>query len=633
MSERAKEAGEEGGPHAEEVKRIKRVDQYFDYRTFTEKQRTSAKPQKKEHKKGLVLIVQRHINEKGRLAGTDVAITSPALATVLEELNPDVDSLEQLDPPVADPDLFYHSRHRLKERLQIEQSKENRDDAIITALVAALEYIQADHGETVGNMDRLLARSEITWELLWALFIPGRLVYHYHEMTQQKQLLRFRKMLRRVDIETRLSYWRLDCDMVVFDGEKFGLTKVDYFRVHEYPGAQKITDLILYPLEFVENKDQIFDHAVARGKRYHSIREARYMECDGPAIREILNKDLKPKRFTFPAFGRAMIDAKGFRTFEPNATYNYNVYKQLGSDVDDEMYAICSPIVMGFTFGMKQWGGLGMDYCREIQWGNEAFRDLVLDETKKKLVHALVTQHRSSTFDDIVVGKGKGLIGLLCGRPGCGKTLTVEAISEETRKPLYSVSAGELGTNPADVDTRLTEVLELAKRWGAVLLLDEADVFLQRRSDSDIVRNALVSIFLRQLEYYKGILVLTTNRIGAFDDAFESRIHFSLHYPDLNEDSRKQLWRSFLNRLKRVSQLQVSIDAAQINELAKHDLNGRQIKNLISNSLSMALHEKSSALRIDHVRTSLNVLWDWRKAVEQELPTETAAMLVTKAAY
>lgn len=169
-----------------------------------------------------------------------------------------------------------------------------------------------------------------------------------------------------------------------------------------------------------------------------------------------------------------------------------------------------------------------MDYCREIEWGTEAFKSLVLEENKKTLVHSLVTQHMSKGFDDVVAGKGKGLIGLLSGHPGCGKTLTAEAISEETRKPLYSVSAGELGTDPSNVDTRLTEILELANRWDAILLLDEADVFLQRRNDTDVVRNALVSIFLRQLEYYRGILILTTNRIGIFDDAFESknlRIH------------------------------------------------------------------------------------------------------------
>jgi len=57
-----------------------------------------------------------------------------------------------------------------------------------------------------------------------------------------------------------------------------------------------------------------------------------------------------------------------------------------------------------------------------------------------------------------------------------------------------------------------------------VLLLDEADIFMEQRSESDIKRNAMVGIFIRLLEYYQGILFLTTNRSGGLDQAFASRI-------------------------------------------------------------------------------------------------------------
>ena len=110
----------------------------------------------------------------------------------------------------------------------------------------------------------------------------------------------------------------------------------------------------------------------------------------------------------------------------------------------------------------------------------------------------------------------------MSGNPGCGKTLTAEAVAEVTRRPLYPVSAGELGTEPEKVDKQLTAILDISHRWSAILLLDEADVFLQERDAKDVARNALVSIFLRQLEYYQGIMILTTNRIGDCDPAFES---------------------------------------------------------------------------------------------------------------
>lgn len=96
------------------------------------------------------------------------------------------------------------------------------------------------------------------------------------------------------------------------------------------------------------------------------------------------------------------------------------------------------------------------------------------------------------------------------------------------------ITSSDIGTNPSIVEANLTRSFKLAKSWGAVLLIDEADVFMERRGPADLERNSLVagrcsmcSInhtqadrfpgFLRALEFYDGILFLTTNRIGAFD--------------------------------------------------------------------------------------------------------------------
>lgn len=199
------------------------------------------------------------------------------------------------------------------------------------------------------------------------------------------------------------------------------------------------------------------------------------------------------------------------------------------------------------------------------------------------LVHSLIKQHSSKSdgFDDIIAGKGKGLIGMFSGSPGCGKTLTAEAVAESLRRPLYTVSSGNLGVQPKDVDEELTQVLELAHKWDAVLLIDEADVFLQQRSADSVKRNALVSIFLRQLEYFQGILILTTNRATECDPAFQSRIHITIDYPDLDESSRMQIWWTFLEQAKG-QQKNVVIDMSEddIIEVSKFVMNGRQVSSL-----------------------------------------------------
>lgn len=143
----------------------------------------------------------------------------------------------------------------------------------------------------------------------------------------------------------------------------------------------------------------------------------------------------------------------------------------------------------------------------------------------------------------MIGGKGGGCIFLLHGPPGTGKTLTAEAISELLHKPLQSVSVGELGTTVSELEEKLRNILEVAYHWDAVVLLDEADIFLEKRSDNNIHRNAMVGIFLRLLEQHSGVLFLTTNRVRTFDEAFHSRISIALQQQPLGE-SRITVWRN-----------------------------------------------------------------------------------------
>jgi AAA+ superfamily predicted ATPase len=134
------------------------------------------------------------------------------------------------------------------------------------------------------------------------------------------------------------------------------------------------------------------------------------------------------------------------------------------------------------------------------------------------------------------------------------------------------------------LDRNLTRIMDMTATWRAVLLIDEADVFLERRSLHDLHRNAMVSVFLRVLEYYSGILFLTTNRVTTFDDAFKSRIHIPIRYTDLTVDSRRQIWRNFCKKVPGG----VDVTDKGFEELAETDLNGRQIKNAIKAAESLA---------------------------------------------
>lgn len=163
------------------------------------------------------------------------------------------------------------------------------------------------------------------------------------------------------------------------------------------------------------------------------------------------------------------------------------------------------------------------------------------------------------------------------------------------------MSAGDLGVKSSEVEQSLTTILEMVAKWNAVLLLDECDVFLEARSTHDLERNKIVSIFLRTLEYYEGILFLTTNRVKNMDPAFQSRIHVSLEYPSLDKGARKRVWENFLERVEGNV-----VSAEEVGVLSEVVINGRQIKNVLKTGQLLACH-KGVGLGYEHLKTVLDV--------------------------
>ncbi|KAK8061853.1 P-loop containing nucleoside triphosphate hydrolase [Apiospora phragmitis] len=197
---------------------------------------------------------------------------------------------------------------------------------------------------------------------------------------------------------------------------------------------------------------------------------------------------------------------------------------------------------------------------------------------------------------DFVMGKGSGLTFLLHGKPGVGKTLTAECIAAFTKRPLMILTSSDIGTDAKDVEKNLTEHFRNAKSWGAVLLIDEADVFMERRSTADLTRNSLVAGFLRALEYYEGILFLTTNRVGSFDDAFISRVHVQLYYPEFTDHQRQKVWQTFIDKLERDRKGYMRLNMASkeyIEQINKSNLkwNGREIRNAFQTAVSLAEYD------------------------------------------
>ena len=149
----------------------------------------------------------------------------------------------------------------------------------------------------------------------------------------------------------------------------------------------------------------------------------------------------------------------------------------------------------------------------------------------------------------------------------------------------------DVGTSAGIVEVNLTRVFELATKWRAILLFDEADIFLETRSVNDLLRNTLVSVLLRLLEYFQGILFLTSNRVKTFDEAFQSRVNLAVHFKELSTAQRKKVWRLWIERLGSENigdEEKFKEELQEGGELEKAELNGRQIRNVFRSALAMA---------------------------------------------
>ena len=317
--------------------------------------------------------------------------------------------------------------------------------------------------------------------------------------------------------------------------------------------------------------------------------------------------------------------AKAFLFDRPETTRAFDrmpPYLTIDDEPSETSFLLLPPAIHGFYLNEKKWIKLFVDSVYPVSYNTMAFERLVLPTRTKDLVRALVTVRTSQRGvkqglgvagkrTDITSGKGNGLIMLMHGGPGTGKTLTAESVAEIAQMPLYRVTCGDIGTNTDAVEKYLNTVLHLGKTWNCVLLLDEADVFLEERSMSDLKRNSLVSVFLRILEYYDGILILTSNRVGMFDEAFKSRIQVALHYENLNRSARKKIWQNFLDMLEEDEE-DVNFDEIKfhLDDLAGKELNGRQIRNVLTTARQLAIFKKER-LDYGHLEQALSVSSDF----------------------
>ncbi|KAF9870783.1 hypothetical protein CkaCkLH20_11682 [Colletotrichum karsti] len=317
----------------------------------------------------------------------------------------------------------------------------------------------------------------------------------------------------------------------------------------------------------------------------------------------------------------------------PRGNQRYDWDEVQPSDTfSDDQYLICPPRVLGYHLMEKKWVELLVDKVQVImnKQVKHAFDKLQLGAKQKELISQLVSGHANDKtsdgkslrgrMNDLTKGKGEGLVILLHGPPGVGKTLTAESVAQLTGKPLFPMGVGDITTDPSLVEKRLEQLFELAAAWQAVMLFDEADVFLESRATTtDVTRVGLVSVLLRVLEYYQGILILTTNRIRSFDIAVQSRINLAVQFADLKEKQKINIFSNFIDQIpaafveeKRKILHFLTDDDEAANRLS--ELNGRQVRNIVFSAASLAgnRQDPDNVLRLEDVKRMLDETWNFQ---------------------
>jgi len=582
------------------------------------------------------LVTKRILDEEGKLKKRTIVINSPQLLTALKEVvqyypeeTLDFKSQASFDSPYA---LLYHHR------AELDQYKSEKSDETTTEHVdLLLHFLASEAGDKGKEADKALSSGLITFENAWMAYKPGDLIFastYGHDRLYVLNQTGYHKD------NCRGKYFQMSCSYTSCDGESTGTAQehIYLFEKEDFIGktASRITSLTASPLKFLDREEQerIKAKLATRGERYLEIKGINTWEYNGLFLYlktppydyydERANYDGKwlPRTAT----ERVVLDPK---TFIEEMRDQKDSYTDASSECcklancDGNQFQnletepmLCPPYIYGFSLESKEWCKYFVDNLTSVTWEDSAMDRLILPTAQRRLIRSLVTCHRYPDHArDEASLKGKGLIILLHGTPGSGKTLTAELTAEQTKRPLLKLSTGELGSWEERMSHELKKLLTYASIWKAVVLIDEADVFLEaRKSGPDqFSQNNLVGIFLKQLEYFQGILFLTSNRVGVFDQAIRSRLHLAIQYNAPDEARRILLWRQKLRSLPK-EEVDFDVEDA-VRILSVPAMNGREISNAVNTARTLAAAENEGKIKLDHLDTVAQVWQDFQTSL------------------
>ncbi|KDN64254.1 putative ATPase [Colletotrichum sublineola] len=574
-----------------------------------------------------------HIKHRGNAY---IRILSPAVCEALRcvvDYFPGIDLSKQvIDVPEPFTIFVFYEAQLTEYRERLQFRSEDVSTACLNRFAhkhigIVQDFVRQKTSSSVEAERKRHARGYVTFDMLWLLYRPGSEVYYdpYDVGEHDPYIVEhvnFKLINGTTDVYF-IDHWNLDANET-----DVGPSSCDCLTVKRFAGEKSIVSLKSYPCEYIKFSDglpqeemqSIRDHFMERGKKCHCEKEI-YSHAVNPRFTDWI--DINP------------LTLEG---------------------LTDTQYMFCDCEVETFLFKTRSWELLHIDGFEPATFDTTLFERLVLQYDTKELIRnltamyirddskpalqddvgytkisnihkrSLKTKGETTWSADFIEGKGEGLTFLLHGKPGVGKTYTAE---------------------PKTVEENLRQWFKLAEKWGAIMLIDEADIYMERREIQDLERNHLVAGFLRALEYYKGILFLTTNRVGTFDEAFISRIHIQIYYPPFREEERHRVWDSFFEKLEEDREttmriMQSTKDYIQSEDLRSLEWNGREIRNgkypqptfQVAVALAEARADRDGKGRVlikpEHIKASVRMSKEFKQYVTKiykQDPSKVAAAM------
>jgi hypothetical protein len=473
-----------------------------------------------------------------------IHIQSPYLKNILKKVfkhYPGVD-VDEEEPSFEPP--FYPLFHQWASLVAEHDNAKEEGNGQQNQIAALLDILRKEIGDDMRDAQNLTKNGNITFRNLWTLYPPGCPVLAQWK-DQQHLFLVQEASYAKAEVEPLLVIEMIFLDR---DGERYGWRKVnkwiqayggtaridglDVIPVHLHQNALEtisklsqrgslVTGLLTHPPEYksyegpirlhrnfdIEEVQIFVEGRIMIDPKGHSEQVPRYAPSISTIpyrLESLLSRDSDTKlanavefedqisimnnlnRHPILSSGQSKLSSIDPTNIADKSPLRRHRWTEALFGIRPE--AFCRSVVRGYCLTSKSWAEFEVDKISEIQWNKQAFDALVMPPPRKRLLEALVKQQQThkkdADMDDVVKGKGQGLIMLLTGPPGVGKTLTAESIADRLQLPLYAVSASELGDSAKAIEERFGEILRLAASWNAVLLLDEADAFLDRRVDS-----------------------------------------------------------------------------------------------------------------------------------------------------